>query len=114
MSSFIDSPLTLAIDPAAVGLAGLTGLIVGGIISWLIIAAATGKSIRTARAERESIIDKAKNEAQSAARTIESEAERRADEKRAATERNGQTGGFINMTITINSLAPCSHLFACP
>ena len=87
MSSFIDPPLTLAMDPATIGLAGLIGLIVGGVISWLVIAATTGKSIRTARAERESIIDKAKSEAQSTARAIESEAERRSDEKRAATER---------------------------
>ena len=83
----LESTLTLALEPTSIGLGGLIGLAVGGVISWLTIAATTGKSIRTARAEGESIVDKARSEAQSAARAIESDAERNSEERRKATER---------------------------
>lgn len=87
MLATLDPTLTLALEPASIALGGLIGLVVGGVISWLTIAATTGKSIRTARAEGESIVDKARSEAQSAARSIESEAEKNSEERRKAAEK---------------------------
>ncbi|MEE2972076.1 MAG: ribonuclease Y [Planctomycetota bacterium] len=83
-----DSLTTLAvIDPIGIGIGIGIGALLGAIAAWLFIAATTGKSIRTARAEGESIVEKARSEAQSEARRIESESERKIDERRESAER---------------------------
>ena len=75
-----------AIDPVAIGIGAGIGLVVGAIGAWLFIAATTGKSIRTARAEGESIVEKARSEAQAEARRIEAETEKKSDERRKTAE----------------------------
>ena len=71
-----------AIDPTSIGIGIAAGALVGAVGSWLFIGATTGKSIRTARAEGESIVEKARNEAQTEARRIESESETRNNDRR--------------------------------
>ena len=69
---------------ALIGLA--FGVALGGIGAWLVIAATTGKSIRTARAEGESIVEKARSEAQAEVRRIESESAQQLEERRKSAE----------------------------
>lgn len=86
----MSTPTTLlmaAIDPIGIIIGAGIGVVVGGIGAWLFIGATTGKSIRTARAEGESIVEKARNEAQTEARRIESETEKKVDERRQAVEK---------------------------
>ena len=83
----MSTPLFLAaIDPVTIGIGAGIGLVVGAIGAWLFIAATTGKSIRTARAEGESIVEKARSEAQAEARRIEAETEKKSDERRKTAE----------------------------
>ena len=79
--------LLAAIDPIGIGIGAGIGIVVGGILAWLFIGATTGKSIRTARAEGESIVEKARNEAQTEARRIESESEKKIEDRRQAAEK---------------------------
>ncbi|MHC4245556.1 MAG: ribonuclease Y [Planctomycetota bacterium] len=60
---------------------------VGAGLSWLLITATTGKSIGTAKAEAATIIEAARSEAQTAARSIEAEVEAKATERRKAAEK---------------------------
>ena len=85
----MSTPTTLilaAIEPVGILIGVAIGIAVGGIGAWLFIGATTGKSIRTARAEGESIVEKARNEAQTEARRIESETEKKGEERRKAVE----------------------------
>ena len=80
-------PILIAeLDPTAIGIGAGVGLLVGAIAAWLVIAATTGKSIRTAKAEGASIVEKARSEAQAEARKIESETEKRVEERSKAAE----------------------------
>ena len=86
----MSTPTTLllaAIDPIGIIIGAGIGVVVGGIGAWLFIGATTGKSIRTARAEGESIVEKARNEAQTEARRIESETEKKVDQRRKAVDK---------------------------
>ncbi len=83
----MSTPILIAeLDPTAIGIGAGIGLLVGAIAAWLVIAATTGKSIRTAKAEGASIVEKARSEAQAEARKIESETEKRVEERRKAAE----------------------------
>lgn len=75
-----------AMEPMGILLGTGIGFVIGGIAAWLFIGATTGKSIRTARAEGKSILEKARNEAQTEARRIESVGEEKVEERRKTIE----------------------------
>ena len=80
-----------AIEPIWIVIGSGAGIALGAVAAWLFIGATTGKSIRTARAEGESMIEKARNEAQTEARRIESESEKKVEERRRTVEQEAAT-----------------------
>ena len=80
-----------AIEPIWIVIGSGAGIALGAVAAWLFIGATTGKSIRTARAEGESMIEKARNEAQTEARRIESESEKKVEVRRRTVEQEAVT-----------------------
>ncbi|MCC6659427.1 MAG: ribonuclease Y [Phycisphaerales bacterium] len=65
------------------GVAGLAGVILGGVLAWLAIRARTAKSLGDARRQAAGIVDAAREDARSAAQKAELEAERQRLERKA-------------------------------
>jgi ribonuclease Y len=77
----------LAINPLESGIAVILGIIVGGLLTWVIIRLIAGNTIVRARRDAEQISQTAAAEAEASKQRIELEAEKRATKRREELDR---------------------------